>query len=53
MYLVQFTYDHYCQGYEDATITVLVTNTLSFADACRKIMRSKYKNPRDFINRTI
>lgn len=52
MYLVQFTYDHYCQGYEDATIQVLVKKAKSFEDACRKIS-TKYKNAREFQNQTI
>ncbi len=52
MYLVQFTYDHYCQGWEDATIQVLVKNVSCFKDACEKISLH-YHRARDFENLTI
>ena len=51
MYLIRFTYDHYCQGYEDAQETVLVSS-VSFAGACLKIKRN-YKNAREFENLTL
>lgn len=50
-YLIQFTYDHYCQGYEDATIIVLVYD-LYYSNACKKIQK-RYKNARNFENLTI
>ena len=52
MFLIRFTYDHYCQGYEDATETLLVYAD-SFDDACDMIRVSKYENPRDFRNLTL
>jgi len=51
MYLIRFTYDHYCQGYEDAQETVLVY-ACDFEYACYRIKRA-YKNARDFENLTI
>lgn len=50
-YLIQFTYDHWCQGYEDATINVLVY-AYSFDGACIKISTT-YENARGFVNLTI
>ena len=50
-FLIQFTYDHYCQGYEDVTTTILVHET-TFDFACRSI-KAKYENARDFVNLTI
>jgi hypothetical protein len=50
-YLIQFTYDHYCQGYENATISILVYAD-SFDIACRKI-EVLYHNARRFENLTI
>jgi hypothetical protein len=50
-YLIQFTYDHWCQGYEDATISVLVYAS-TYGVACKKIS-VKYKNARYFENLTI
>ena len=53
VYLVRFTYDHYCQGYEDASETVLV-HAPSFFQACEKIIKEgKYRKARDFENLTI
>lgn len=52
-YLIQFTYDHYCQGYENATIIVLVY-AVSFINAIGKIQATNdYRNARDFENLTI
>jgi hypothetical protein len=51
MYLIRFTYDHYCQGYEDATEIVLVY-AQDFGYACNKIMH-RYKNARGFENLTL
>ena len=50
-YLIQFTYDHFCQGYEDATIEVLVYAE-SYGDATRMIS-NKYERARCFQNLTI
>jgi hypothetical protein len=53
-YLVKFTYDYYCQGYEDTRETVLVHNCPSFEAACNRIrIVSTYLNARDFENLTI
>lgn len=49
--LIRFTYDFYCQGYEDEVETVLV-KALTFDAACAKI-KKKYLNARDFIDLTI
>ena len=53
-YLIQFTYDHYCQGYEDATISLMVYAG-DFEEACEKIEQnfSEYRNARRFENLTI
>lgn len=53
-YMIRFDYDHYCQGYEDATETVLVRAS-SYEDACLKIKAKThtYKNARNFRNLTI
>lgn len=52
-WLIRFTYDHYCQGYEDAVETVLVQSA-DYLRACEKIrMDKRYKNARDFENLTI
>ena len=50
-FLIRFTYDYYCQGYEDATETILVRAD-NFTLATRAIS-SKYQNARDFVNMTI
>ena len=51
--LIQFTYDHWCQRYEDATITVLVY-VVSFNIATLKIAKeTKYENARNFVNLTL
>ena len=57
-YLIRFTYDHYCQGYEDAVETVLVRNVPSFEAGCNRIklyssLCGEYRNARDFHNLTI
>lgn len=50
-FLIRFTYDHYCQGFEEAEETVLVYAKY-FVTACVKI-KSRYINARDFRNLTI
>ena len=50
-YLIQFTYDHYCQGYEDATISVLVY--AERFDVAMDRIRAIYYNARNFVNLTI
>ena len=50
-FLIQFTYDHYCQGYEDAIISVLVYAE-DFQSAILKIA-TIYENARYFKNLTI
>lgn len=49
-YLIRFTYDHYCQGYETETETVLVYAT-NVKSACLEI-KKHYKNARDFFSLT-
>lgn len=52
-YLIRFTYDFYCQGYEDETENVLV-RAFSFEQACSKIaLCGKYMGAREFVNMTI
>jgi hypothetical protein len=50
-YLIAFVYDHYCQGYEDSPMTVLVYAD-TFDNACEKI-KVEYLNARYFKNRTV
>jgi hypothetical protein len=50
-YLIEFRYDHYCQGYESASTYELV-NADSFISAC-EILKRRFKNARDFQNHTI
>ena len=50
-YLINFVYDHYCQGYEDEHMTVLVYAD-TFAAACEKI-KIEYLNARYFKDRTL
>lgn len=53
-YLIKFTYDYYCQGYDDEQETVLVKNASSFGSAVNILKISgKYYNPREFHNMTI
>jgi hypothetical protein len=61
-FLIRFTYDHYCQGWEDATTTVLVDMKVTdrpkspvwFNLACVKIKDSGvYSNARSFVDLTI
>ena len=51
LYLVRFVYDHYCQGYEDATRTMLVM-ARDYDDAIAKI-REHFRGARHFENLTI
>jgi len=54
MYLIEFSYEYYCQGYEWTSTTVLVKAS-SFDEACKKI-RSRYlqyTNAKNFVNKTI
>ena len=51
LYLVHFTYDHYCQGYEEAKVYVLV-HAMNWGEACAKI-RYEFENARNFENYTI
>lgn len=55
-YLVMFDCDHYCQGWERVTTTVLVKNVSSFQEACRRIEETpdaEFGNPDNFRNMTI
>ena len=54
MYLVGFTYDYYCQGWDETTTSVLVHGARSFKGACDRILESKkYRNARYFVDQTI
>jgi hypothetical protein len=50
-YLVTFTYDAYCQGYEEATLDRLVYAS-SFEQACN-VIKLDFYNARDFQNSTL
>lgn len=50
-YLITFTYDYYCQGYDKAQGSVLV-NANTFEQACEAI-KIKFYNARDFENLTL
>jgi hypothetical protein len=52
MFLIKFTYDHYCQGWEKGTATVLVRDAKSFEDACAQI-ELQYEKAKDFEDLTI
>jgi len=47
-FLITFEFEHYCQGYEWARKTLLVT-AHSYEEACKKIAAS-YDNARNFTN---
>ena len=52
-YLIEFRYDHYCQGYEDATTMVVVMDE-DYESAVKKIQNDPdYYMARDFKNKTI
>ncbi len=58
IFLIEFTYDYYCQG-TDTSYTSELVYALDFEDACKKI-KIKYNgvlergsNARDFKNKTI
>ena len=57
-WLIRFTYDHYCQGYEDAQETLLVY-AASYTEACIKVTKGhavtgrNWQGARDFINLTL
>ena len=51
MFLIDFEYDHYCQGYENARDTMLV-----FAytyEQAKGMIGDKYRNARSFVNKTV
>lgn len=52
MYLISFQYEHYCQGYEWCTETVLVLNANSLSEACDKI-KLEFFNAKNFVNMTL
>ncbi len=51
IYLIRFQYEHYCQGYEWVTETILVHNVHSFARACEQI-QGTFAGAKDFVNLT-
>lgn len=54
MFLVQFEYEYYCQGWEWATGYVLVKNVRTFEEAVLKIKNTKkYESAKNFKNLTI
>ena len=53
MFLIEFTYDHYCQGYEDVQ-KILLVYANSYDEACEKVRNDgKWDNPRVFKNLTL
>ena len=53
MYLIEFRYEYYCQGY-DWTQTHALVEATSFEEACNKIAENKeYHNACEFIDKTI
>ena len=65
-FLIGFTYDHYCQGWDMDEYAQELVYAVSFEDACTKIRNSGIKygtkifegsqlggNARDFVNKTI
>lgn len=55
MYLVEFTYDTYCQGTcDECRTTVLVPDARTFREATVAVARRKeWENARDFEDRTV
>ncbi len=56
-FLIEFTAEYYCQGYEDGRFTQLVTAN-SFEEACKIIKETKtkeweYQTPKHFKNKTL
>ena len=52
-FLVEFEYEHYCQGYEWVT-TMLLVKAPDFEHACTKIYDIKeYENACAFVNKTL
>jgi hypothetical protein len=52
-FLIEFRYEHYCQGYEWVTTQVLV-EAKTFVAACAKIQNDiDYSNATDFVNKTL
>lgn len=51
LYLIKFTYDYYCQGYEK-TVEYALVFASCFEVACEKIPH-KYRGAREFENLTI
>lgn len=52
-FLVEFSYEHYCQGYEWVTERLLVQSG-TFEDACEAIRnRNRYSTARKFENKTM
>jgi hypothetical protein len=49
-YLIRFDYDHYCQGYETETETVMIY-AHSYEQACN-VIKLRYEKARDFENLT-
>jgi hypothetical protein len=52
-YLIEFDYDHYCQGYERGHTSVLVYAGSYDAAVQRIKADSDYRKPRTFKSRTI
>lgn len=50
-YYIRFTYDYYCQGYEDEQETLMV-QAIDYDNACR-IISIDYRNARDFKDLTL
>lgn len=50
-FYIRFTYDYYCQGYDDESETLMV-QAIDFCNACR-LISNKYENARDFKDLTL
>lgn len=54
MFLIQFEYEYYCQGWEWTWGYLLVKNVKTFKDAIEKIKNTEeYKSARHFKNLTL
>ncbi len=50
-YYIRFNYDHYCQGYEETSETLMI-QAVDFFNACR-LIKEHYKNAKNFKDLTL
>jgi hypothetical protein len=50
-FYIRFDYDHYCQGWEDESETLMI-QAIDFYNACR-LIKNKYENARNFKDLTL